>query len=376
MKFKIFMNHLSRNGGAEIIAIDGAKMLAKKGHRVSICVPRNQVEKSLLNDLNKSGVSVIYIEMKNFTHLGEHKNICQKIYDQIFDVANFKLRNFIRNNVEKSDYVIVHKMRSLSPLLFKFLHENGNDFVYCMHDYELFNFNAKKVGGVTGSIYFYLFRRYFLKFINKICCPSNFMKSEVESFFDEEKIYVLSNFISGNFFCQDNKKYDVAFFGRLEQIKGIEFFCKTVSMSERKALIVGSGSLEKKLKKQFKNFQNIEFLGNLSHDSTINLMGQCKVVVVPSLWAEPFGLVAAEAAMCGSYLLLSDQGALPEVLNNVGGYGELIDKQSIIQCSVFLNVIERIFISGVLDKKPDIKNTYNIDFYYKNLIGIINESQS
>ncbi|MEI6624248.1 MAG: glycosyltransferase family 4 protein [Actinomycetes bacterium] len=40
---------------------------------------------------------------------------------------------------------------------------------------------------------------------------------------------------------------------------------------------------------------------------------QASVCVVPSRWAEPFGLVAAEAMAVGSPLVVSDAGALPEV---------------------------------------------------------------
>jgi len=62
--------------------------------------------------------------------------------------------------------------------------------------------------------------------------------------------------------------------------------------------------------------------------SCVSLVGFCKdplsqyewadVVVVPSLWAEAFGLVAIEAMATGAVVIVSDMGALPEVVGDAG----------------------------------------------------------
>ena len=44
------------------------------------------------------------------------------------------------------------------------------------------------------------------------------------------------------------------------------------------------------------------------------LLAECDIVVVPSTWAEPFGLVAIEAMSAGVPLLVSSAGALPELV--------------------------------------------------------------
>jgi glycosyltransferase involved in cell wall biosynthesis len=44
-----------------------------------------------------------------------------------------------------------------------------------------------------------------------------------------------------------------------------------------------------------------------------------RAVLVPSLWEEPFGRVAAEALLCGIPALVSDRGGLPEAVGGAGG---------------------------------------------------------
>jgi hypothetical protein len=51
----------------------------------------------------------------------------------------------------------------------------------------------------------------------------------------------------------------------------------------------------------------------LGHVDPQELLRRVAVVVFPSVWAEPFGLVAAEAMAAGVPFVISDAGALPEV---------------------------------------------------------------
>lgn len=51
----------------------------------------------------------------------------------------------------------------------------------------------------------------------------------------------------------------------------------------------------------------------LGHVSPDDLFRRVRIVVFPSVWAEPFGLVVAEAMAAGVPFVISDAGALPEV---------------------------------------------------------------
>ncbi|ABI61225.1 glycosyltransferase family 4 protein [Granulibacter bethesdensis] len=53
--------------------------------------------------------------------------------------------------------------------------------------------------------------------------------------------------------------------------------------------------------------------GYQPHAAVLAAMARAAILVVPSLWEEPFGLVALEGMACGAAVLSSNRGGLPEV---------------------------------------------------------------
>jgi len=62
--------------------------------------------------------------------------------------------------------------------------------------------------------------------------------------------------------------------------------------------------------------------GHQPHDAVLNAMRRAAIIVVPSRWPEPFGLVALEAMACGAAVICSPRGGLPEVGGDVVLYAE------------------------------------------------------
>ncbi len=57
----------------------------------------------------------------------------------------------------------------------------------------------------------------------------------------------------------------------------------------------------------------VRMLGYRDHPDVLAALSNASMAVVPSRWAEPFGLSALEAMACGAALLCSPRGGLPEV---------------------------------------------------------------
>ncbi|MGB3177278.1 MAG: glycosyltransferase family 1 protein [Albidovulum sp.] len=68
----------------------------------------------------------------------------------------------------------------------------------------------------------------------------------------------------------------------------------------------------------------ISFTGEISDEEMAQLLNSASALVMPSLW-EGFGLPALEAMACGTPVLASDRGSLPEV---VGDGGLLFDPEN------------------------------------------------
>jgi glycosyltransferase involved in cell wall biosynthesis len=62
--------------------------------------------------------------------------------------------------------------------------------------------------------------------------------------------------------------------------------------------------------------------GYVPHAEVLVAMARASIVVVPSRWAEPFGLTALEALASGAALVCSGRGGLPEVAGDAAVYAD------------------------------------------------------
>jgi glycosyltransferase involved in cell wall biosynthesis len=69
----------------------------------------------------------------------------------------------------------------------------------------------------------------------------------------------------------------------------------------------------------------VELRGHQPNDAVLAAMRMAAIVVVPSRWAEPFGLVALEAMAHGAALVCSPTGGLPEVAGDTALYADPAD---------------------------------------------------
>lgn len=57
-----------------------------------------------------------------------------------------------------------------------------------------------------------------------------------------------------------------------------------------------------------------EVLGEITHDEKASLLAHAKAVLFPISWDEPFGLVMTEAMACGTPVIATPRGSVPEVI--------------------------------------------------------------
>jgi glycosyltransferase involved in cell wall biosynthesis len=68
----------------------------------------------------------------------------------------------------------------------------------------------------------------------------------------------------------------------------------------------------------------IEYLGEVSHDEKVELLQNARATLFPISWEEPFGLVMIESMACGTPVIATRWGAVPEVIEHGRG-GVIVD---------------------------------------------------
>jgi glycosyltransferase involved in cell wall biosynthesis len=61
---------------------------------------------------------------------------------------------------------------------------------------------------------------------------------------------------------------------------------------------------------------DIEYVGEVTHDEKVHLLQRAVATVFPVQWPEPFGLVMVESMACGTPVLATSLGAVPEVVTD------------------------------------------------------------
>jgi glycogen(starch) synthase len=123
---------------------------------------------------------------------------------------------------------------------------------------------------------------------------------------------------------EDEKRiYDFVFVGRLVSQKGCEILIKACKgLNAPFTLnIIGDGFERHRLEQLVDDLElteHIHFLGFLKGNELARMLNRHKVLVVPSIGKEGFGIVALEGMACGCRIITADAGGLHEALDKFG----------------------------------------------------------
>ncbi len=121
---------------------------------------------------------------------------------------------------------------------------------------------------------------------------------------DEDNARRLARFFEGDL-------PTVVYFGKLLYNKGVHLLLEALHGLEARAVIAGFGDYRRRLESLAP--RRTLFTGPLEHRHLVNLVPLADAVVVPSIFPEAFGMVAAEAAAAGVPPLVARHSGLAEI---------------------------------------------------------------
>ncbi len=178
-------------------------------------------------------------------------------------------------------------------------------------------------------------RKKILEKCTKIFCISEFIKKKFLEGLNGnfQKVDVLYNGVERKLKKFPRKKKEILFVGRLVAEKGVDLYVEVIkSIANRfpdwKFHLIGSlrlgydnnkDSFASKIITKFKKIGNqTQFHGFKNQDFVQEKMKSASIIIIPSIWEEPFGLVAAEAMSNGIAIIASDIGGIPEIIKKNG----------------------------------------------------------
>lgn len=122
------------------------------------------------------------------------------------------------------------------------------------------------------------------------------------------------------------RNQELIFLGRLVSDKGVDLLLKALANIKKMGLtpsltIVGQGPEEPFLYRQGKELnisEQVSFVGAKVGKQLAQLLNAHQILVVPSRWPEPFGIVALEGIACGCVVVGSESGGLKDAIGLCG----------------------------------------------------------
>lgn len=326
MKIAFCHNYYQQPGGEDQVFDAESKMMEENGHEVLRYTRHNDEIKQLSKfaTLKKTfWNSQVYSELRD--KLGQFKP----------DIVHF-------NNT----------FPLISPAAYKAARQSGASVVQTLHNFRLicpgaalvrngsacercvgklvawpaiwnrcYRDNMMASAVTTGMNSWHRIRGTYNKFVNRFIALTKFCKEKfVQGGISADRISIKQNFVSQptGLTPPPKKNGRVLFAGRLAREKGLELLLNCwKSIPDTMCLdIVGDGPLMERVRETANSTNNLSVHGRVDNYEVRKMMAQASAVIVPSLTYETFGMVVVEAFSVGTPVIVSNHGALAELVES------------------------------------------------------------
>lgn len=139
----------------------------------------------------------------------------------------------------------------------------------------------------------------------------------------------------------------VLFTGKLIPTKGVTYLVAAAKKIDAEVLILGDGPERQNLIKQAKDNPRVHLPGYVNSKQLPEFYRRADVLVVPSVWDEPLGLISLEAMSSGTPVVASNKGGIGVAVKN-GHNGYLVRARS---AKAIAEAVNKILASPELEQK-------------------------
>lgn len=312
-------------GGAEKSTALLAEGLLEQGHDVFVITTGKEDEQ-----VNLNGINVYRLKNRNiyWRYPQRDKPLLKKAIWHLLDIYNVFYEDSLKRifTLIRPDIVHTGNLCGLSCCVWNIAKSMGIPIVHTLRDYYLLCPQQTMLKGTKSCDTqcfvckeYSLVKKVMSEKVDAVVGISNFILSlhkKYGYFKNAKQNCVIPNSVKyGNVANLGGKNKDIGYIGRLSPEKGIEFMIEAFKMSKNenniKLRIAGTGNkkYEDYLKQKY-NDKNILYLGQCNQSDFFNTIS---LLVVPSLWNEPFGRVVIEAYSHHIPVFMSDNGGLKEL---------------------------------------------------------------
>lgn len=327
-------------GGAEHSVKLLAENLVKKGFHVAVFCVDGKEDSMVEESIN--GVDVFRSNGGKYDLYGAYyskRSLKKKVYDKYHEIFNKSVQADLKKTMEMFSPNLVHCncIPGISLCLFETVYKNNIPLLVTLRNYFMLYPSEKRfTNRVLNQAATWLYRKLSRRESNKaeaVVAPSEFTlnKHLDEHFFskayirecipncvmidmEETKRCILDKFET------KGKTVNFLYVGWISERKGIRMLLDSFSNLQDDNISLtfcGNGSLSGLVEDAAKKDKRIVFLGKLSSDKLREEYMKADVLVVPSIWEEPFGRVIIEGNMYGLSVICSNRGGMPEIIRKM-----------------------------------------------------------
>lgn len=358
-------------GGAEHSVMLLAENLVKRGHIVGVFTIDSEKRQLITETIH--GVEVFrgsggkYDIRKAYR---PDKPLVESMRNKCLEIRNYSVISELSkvNTIFKPDIVHVNCIAGMSMSAIKYFQLKNIPIVYTLRDYFLdnpknivanFGWNHPVKKTILAGYRWYT--RRMSSHVEVCTAPSTYTLEYYlnNGYFSKSKIQKCI-FNSVPICIEETKQYiadkglhqrrNFMYAGSVTETKGIKPMLEAFMQTRMNCnlYICGTGNLLDYVKACAKKDDRIKVMGKLKPAELGQIYKKSDIMLVPSLWAEPFGRVVIEAAKYGLYVIGSNNGGIPEIINT-------------LKCGCICNPVDIDKFKEILEKVyiKDFTDTYN-----------------